>query len=58
MLSSAVAVGAERARADGTSVLGLRAALRLLKDPEVGRGLGLVAEIARALGRRIDEAPA
>jgi hypothetical protein len=53
MFSAAAAEGAAQARESGASVTGLRSALKLFKDPDVGRGLGLVAEIARALGRHV-----
>lgn len=52
LVSESASEGAARARQDGTRVSGLRGALRALRDPDVGRGLGLMVEIARALGRR------
>ena len=57
LVTEAAAEGAERARTSETSVIGLRAAVRLLKDPEVGRGLGFIVEVARALGRGIGSGP-
>jgi len=54
LLSGAATEGVATARAERTSVSGVRAALKALKEPEVARGLGLVVEIARALGRRLD----
>lgn len=49
--AAALLEGAETAKRNETSVHGIRATLGLLKDPEVGRGLGLLVEVARALGR-------
>ncbi len=53
-LSGAVKEGAAAARTNRTSVRGVWAALKALKEPEVARGLGFLVEIARALGRRLD----
>lgn len=54
LVSAAASEGAAQARRSKASVTGLRATLRALKDPEVGRGLGLLIEISKALGRRLD----
>lgn len=51
LITASASEGAARARQTNASVTGLRAALRALKDPDVGRGLGLIVEIAKALGR-------
>ncbi len=56
MVAEAATEGADRARTNRTEVAGAFAALRALKDPEVARGLGLVIEIARSLGRRMGTA--
>lgn len=53
LVSEAAVEGAETARANETVVKGPFAALRTLKDPEVQRGLGMLVEISRALGRRL-----
>jgi Protein of unknown function (DUF1641) len=53
MFSAAAAEGADRARETGATVIGVRGALKLFRDPEVARGLGFIAEIAKALGRRV-----
>ncbi len=53
-MSSAATEGAANARANGTKVDGVWGAMKSLKDPEVQRGLGLVIEIARSLGRRME----
>ncbi len=45
--------GYAKAQANHASVTGLRAVLRLLKDPDVGRGLGFLAEVARSLGQEL-----
>jgi hypothetical protein len=50
-VSAAATDGAARARANDTRVVGVRGALHALKDPDVQRGLGLVVEISRSLGR-------
>ncbi len=52
-LAGALVEGEAAARRNGTTVSGPIAALRSLKDPEVGRGLGLLVEVARALGRTV-----
>lgn len=54
LASASVAEGSEAARTKRTTVTGIRGVLALAKDREVGRGLGLMAEIARAMGRRLD----
>lgn len=51
--AAALIAGREAAQRNGTSVSGVMGALRALKDPEVGRGLGLLVEVARALGRSL-----
>lgn len=53
-LSEAAAEGRANAIANNTRIDGIRGALRVLKDPEVQQGLGLLVEIARSLGRRLD----
>lgn len=53
MLSEAAVEGAETARANQTAVKGPLAAMRAMKEPDVQRGLGMLIEIARALGRRL-----
>ncbi|MEL6890546.1 MAG: DUF1641 domain-containing protein [Actinomycetota bacterium] len=53
MVSEAATEGAERARTQGTEV-GPVGAVKALRDPEVQRGLGVVIEIARSLGRRME----
>lgn len=53
MVSDAAAEGTQRAMTESTSVRGVRATIRTLKDPEVARGLGLLVEISRSLGRRL-----
>ena len=55
LVSDAATEGAERARIDRTEV-GPMGAVKALRDPEVQRGLGLVIEIARSLGRRVGTA--
>lgn len=53
MLSEAAVEGAETARRNRTEVKGPLGALKAMKEPEVQRGLGLLIEISRALGRRL-----
>jgi len=52
-MAGAATEGMTAAGANGTSVTGLRGALKALKDPEVQKGLGVVIEISRALGRAV-----
>lgn len=52
-ISEAATEGAATARKNDTRVSGIRGALKLLRDPEVQKGLGVFAEIARSLGRRM-----
>jgi hypothetical protein len=49
--AAALLAGREAAQRNRTSVTGIRGTLGVLRDPEVGRGLGLLVEVARALGR-------
>jgi hypothetical protein len=53
VLSDALAEGAQNARSKNTRIDGVRGILRTLKDPEIQRGLGMLVEVARALGRRM-----
>jgi len=55
-VSDAAIDGVARARADDTRVTGAFAALKTLKDPEVQRGLGMLVEISRSLGRSMGRA--
>ncbi len=57
MLSDAAGEGIANAKANETKVGGIRDSLRLLKDPEVQRGMGAMVEIARAIGRRVEAQP-
>jgi hypothetical protein len=52
-LSEAATEGAANARANDTRVGGIRNLVGLLRDPEVGKGLGLLVEISRSLGKRM-----
>jgi len=51
-LADAAAEGQRNAVANNTKVDGVRGAMKTLKDPEVQQGLGVLVEIARALGRQ------
>jgi uncharacterized protein YjgD (DUF1641 family) len=53
MVSEAAAEGVANAKANRTEVTGVRGAVRAIRDPEVQRGLGLLIEISRSLGRRV-----
>ena len=55
-VSDAATDGVARAQADDTRVTGAFAALKSLKDPDVQRGLGVLVEISRSLGRRLGQA--
>ncbi len=50
----ALAAGHARAQQNNTTVSGIRAALKLLKDPDIARGLGLLSEVARGLGQELN----
>ena len=52
-VSEAATEGVARAQTNQTQVTGVFAAVKTLKDPEVQRGLGVLVEISRALGRRL-----
>lgn len=54
MASDSVVAGQTAAQSKKTSVRGIRGMLAVLKDRDVGRGLGLMVEIARALGQRLE----
>lgn len=51
-VAEATSEGIEAARRNGTSIDGVRGMYKAMKDPEVQRGLGLLLEVSRALGRR------
>lgn len=51
--ADALVTGKEAAERNRTTVAGLRSVLHVLRDPEVGRGLGLLVEVSRALGRSL-----
>ncbi len=53
LLSEAATEGAAKARTADTRVTGIRGAVKLLHDPEIQKGLGVLVEIAKALGRRV-----
>ena len=54
LFSEAATDGAATARVNGTKVGGIRGLYSMLRDDDVQRGLGLIVEIARALGQRIE----
>jgi uncharacterized protein YjgD (DUF1641 family) len=54
VVADSVSEGAATAKAKRTSVSGVLGALKALKDPDVARGLGMLLEIAKALGQRVD----
>lgn len=56
LLAAATNTGVTAAAANQTTVKGIRGTLGVLKEPEVQRGMGVLVEIARALGRSIDQA--
>jgi hypothetical protein len=55
LMSDALTEGITNAQANQTAVKGVRGAMKSLKDPEVQRGLGMLIEVARSLGRRMDQ---
>lgn len=52
-VSEAATEGVANAKANDTRVGGVRSLLATLRDDDVQRGLGMVVEISRALGRRM-----
>ncbi len=56
LVSESAVAGRRAAQANDTTVKGVRGAMKALKDPDVQRGAGLLIEIARALGKRVDDA--
>ena len=52
-LADALVKGAEQAKIRRTTAGGVLPLLRALKDPDVGRGLGLLIEVSRALGKSL-----
>lgn len=55
MVSESAVEGATQAAAHDTTVRGVRGTLKALKDPDVQRGMGLLVEIAKSLGRRMGD---
>ncbi|EMF57077.1 DUF1641 domain-containing protein [Streptomyces bottropensis] len=51
--SRAAVRGTRQAASEQTQVNGLRALLRVVKDPDVGRAIGFVVAIAKALGQEL-----
>ena len=54
MMSDALTEGIANAQNNQTEVGGVFGMMKTLKDPEVQRGLGVLVEIARSLGRRMN----
>lgn len=52
-MAEAATEGVTNARSNQTKVSGLRGVVGLLRDEEVQRGLGMLVEVSRALGRRM-----
>lgn len=53
LFSEAATEGAANAARNHTSVGSIRSLYKLLQDAEIQRGMGLLVEIARALGRKL-----
>lgn len=51
--SAAVAEGSATAAAEGNKIGGVRGLLKAVKDPDVGRALGLLVAIAKAFGSKL-----
>lgn len=51
-MTDAATEGVARAQSQGTQVVGVRGALRALKDPDVQHGLGVLLEIAKSIGQK------
>jgi hypothetical protein len=45
--------GVDAARRNASSMDGVRNAFRALRDPDVARGLGIMVEVARAIGKTV-----
>lgn len=56
MVSRSVIRGTEQAKTEPLKPNGVLPLLRALKDEEVARGLGFLLQVARALGRELDQA--
>jgi hypothetical protein len=52
-LSEAATEGAANAARNDTKIDGVRSAVKAFRDPDVQRGLGLLVEVARSLGRQM-----
>lgn len=52
-LADAAVAGVSNAQRNGSAVDGVRPAYRALRDPDVARGLGVLIEIARAIGKQV-----
>lgn len=53
--AGAILEGTENARRTNASVTGVMPLLRAVKDPEVGRGIGVALEIVKSLGRTVNQ---
>lgn len=53
MLSEAATEGLDNASKNDTSVSGPVSIVRALRDPDVAKGLGVLIEISKSLGRRV-----
>ncbi|MBK6873333.1 MAG: DUF1641 domain-containing protein [Kineosporiaceae bacterium] len=51
--ANAAVEGVRVAEAQNTSLDGVRATFRALRDPDVARGLGMLVEVARAIGKTL-----
>jgi uncharacterized protein YjgD (DUF1641 family) len=56
LASRAVTTGAAQAKRGDIKVTGVVGLVRALKDPDVSRALGFVLSIAKALGKKLDNA--
>jgi uncharacterized protein YjgD (DUF1641 family) len=52
-VGQAAVQGVHTAEQNHTELSGLRATFRALRDPDVARGLGLMVEVARAIGKTL-----
>lgn len=55
LISDSAVEGAAHAADNSTTVRGVRGTLKALRDPDVQRGMGLLVEIAKSLGRRLGD---
>ncbi len=51
--AGAAVEGVQNAERNGTQLKGIRSTLHVLKDPDVAKGMGLLIEVARSIGKTL-----